>query len=1050
MPLAQSSGAVAFIMASQHLERCADLRQWRLSHAGELPKRRSDNQEEASLAMWLSKALPRRVSSLGDGPSKRQLTPEETSHLNNILQEKLHVEVDNPATDSSSHHPPALKPQLTSGDLRSAERPPKRPRINEVLPKDSKSLVQRDIRDHFAELPIRSTPATDTKAEDRGSQHNFNVEHALKESVSSKGSKHFDLEHTLEDTAKRIESLGVVKRMMVRVIDHACSSPECVSNRVVHMMRSLFCDVSEDLSNKQALNACGYIAADATCSLRDAALSKSNSWFDVQLKNYSVLDCVHYGERALGKHGCERILSSDDVNRLVRIYSGIDQRHQAAEEWYAGALALDHFLGGLPTAIKELHDTKSFHKWRAWIVNTQTSKQRGSHWFTLAMGVYLASPIDAQMQEITTDEAFVLTDMVFPRRVASASSGIRRQANGSSSSSSVCKATAPPQNEHGVAACYPQLVQSAETRLATELLWAHQNHLNPVAAKVIKGCARWEEALTEGTYSSSRINRRALCQLDGIRISCNQLIESNTDEPEALQHIRELLAKQISDAHKPTKTLESFFRIRAPGEGAQEVQEAKIPDIATDVVSTYHRLRVKMRANADDEDLVITTKALYQLRGHVSERGLRALTQDAKGQRKTIRRAFTVVTQHHSSKLDGQRIHTYAPHRQVQYMVTLRVLAQARRWLSATECVHALEETPPTPRTTRQLANAIKTASSATYLPFGKDFEDADGYSPVIARLLFYAEFHTVNNHPYGSFMVPKELPPLLYRELQEKILELRRTAVPVDGAEHSTGDVIRCQDDLAACIYKFARDAIVAKVLVDFCLPISKRADAIVATEPDNTATPESSWMQAASSPMLPLANSPPSPVTNTKKRLSQNDDTSAARLSEHVAKSIARSFFKFVERERLQQHLSRMHAGQLLVLSLFHSRLAWQKGAVISLKDNDHYLLQKRLYTPASAVTASSPAYFRTCIQKSSTQRIEPEIQAPRICCLCGEGFIDMASLRKHCEQQHHSWHEARKRTFWEAEQMDAPNEDFNLPRWWLFVGMLRCKIRDPNSAS
>ena len=184
-------------------------------------------------------------------------------------------------------------------------------------------------------------------------------------------------------------------------------------------------------------------------------------------------------------------------------------------------------------------------------------------------------------------------------------------------------------------------------------------------------------------------------------------------------------------------------------------------------------------------------------------------------------------------------------------------------------------------------------------------------------------------------------------------------------------------------------------------------------------------------------MANPSPPPATNTKKRFLQKDDTSAARLSENIAQSIARSFFKFVERERLQQHLSRMHAGQLLALSLFHSRLAWQKGAVISLKDNDHYLLQKREYTPASAVKAPSPAYFRNCIQTSATQRIEPEIKAPRICCLCGEGFIDAASLRKHCEQQHHSWHEARKRTFWEAEQMDAPDEELNLLPGRLFDG-------------
>ena len=80
-------------------------------------------------------------------------------------------------------------------------------------------------------------------------------------------------------------------------------------------------------------------------------------------------------------------------------------------------------------------------------------------------------------------------------------------------------------------------------------------------------------------------------------------------------------------------------------------------------------------------------------------------------------------------------------------MVTLRVLAQARRWLSAAERVDALEDSPPTPRTTAQLANAIKKADHAQYLPFGKDFEDAEAYSPIISRLMFYAEFHTTSNH---------------------------------------------------------------------------------------------------------------------------------------------------------------------------------------------------------------------------------------------------------------------------------------------------------------
>ena len=191
--------------------------------------------------MWLAKALLRRVRSLGDGPSKKQLTPEESSHLNNILEEKFHAEDVNSATDSSSHHCPAPKPQPTSGVLRSAERPPKRPRINEVLPKDSKSFVQRDIRDHFAELPIRSTPISAKKTEDGGDQKSFDVEHAFSE------------------THACLKNLNFEQRMMMRIIDHACSSTSCISHRVADMMRSVQWYVTADLSSDQPLDACGSV-----------------------------------------------------------------------------------------------------------------------------------------------------------------------------------------------------------------------------------------------------------------------------------------------------------------------------------------------------------------------------------------------------------------------------------------------------------------------------------------------------------------------------------------------------------------------------------------------------------------------------------------------------------------------------------------------------------------------------------------------------------------------------------------------------------------------
>ena len=162
----------------------------------------------------------------------------------------------------------------------------------------------------------------------------------------------------------------------------------------------------------------------------------------------------------------------------------------------------------------------------------------------------------------------------------------------------------------------------------------------------------------------------------------------------------------------------------------------------------------------------------------------------------------------------------------------------------------------------------------------------------------------------------------------------------------------------------------------------------------------------------------------TKQLKRHDDNDllNTYDVTLSQETAKAMADSFFKFVEQEHLHQHLNRMSAGQILVLCIFHSRLLWQKGKPLELRDRDHYWIPKLTYTPASKVNAPSPPHFVKQIQHSATEHVPPEMQAPRTCCLCGKGFIDMAALCKHCDDEHHSWAEAVKRTLWEAEQLEA----------------------------
>ena len=161
----------------------------------------------------------------------------------------------------------------------------------------------------------------------------------------------------------------------------------------------------------------------------------------------------------------------------------------------------------------------------------------------------------------------------------------------------------------------------------------------------------------------------------------------------------------------------------------------------------------------------------------------------------------------------------------------LLILAQARRWLSATERLDPIEDAPPTPKTNFQLANAIKRLKSAEYAPFGCDFEDLDAYSPIVSRLLVYAEIHNCDDHDYGTFSTPRRMMPYTSRQLQEWIVERRRLQQQSNAAEGSFRELVQTAEDLAAKLCAFASDGIVVKHLVEFALPSKKRAIAVEVT---------------------------------------------------------------------------------------------------------------------------------------------------------------------------------------------------------------------------
>ena len=276
-------------------------------------------------------------------------------------------------------------------------------------------------------------------------------------------------------------------------------------------------------------------------------------------------------------------------------------------------------------------------------------------------------------------------------------------------------------------------------------------------------------------------------------------------------------------------------------------------------------------------------------------------------------------------------------------------------------------------------------------------------------------------------------MPPYTYRQLQEWIIERRRQQQPSDDVDRSSRELVQTAADLAAKLCAFASDGVVVKHLVDFALPAKKRAEAAEVTaldemllqstgrgaatehtaasgaatkhtkdddgddkQADNQRRGANTEHTAASGAATEhtedndgddkqadnqreAISAATEHASKPKKQLRKRDAGHRVTLSQQTAKAIADGFFKFVEQEHLQQHLSRMSAGQILVLCIFHSRLSWQKGKPLQLHDRDHYWIPKPSYTPASQVSAPSPPHFVQRIKHSATEHVLPEMQPP-----------------------------------------------------------------------
>ena len=877
----------------------------------------------------------------------------------------------------------------------------------------------------------------------------------------------------MAEALQRIKAFSGRIQILVRIVDHACHSQHCISHRVAVMCQQAAWKTSQDLCDDQPLDACGYIAADAVCRLREAALAKANDWHHMTLPNYARQECIDRGNKVLGRSDLGRILDSDQVNRLVRHYSHLDQTRQAAEDWWAGAVALDHFLIGLPGMVEELATDISGqqHRWRAWVVNTQTSAQLGSHWFTVIAGTAVAN-VPQLIQSFERASTVASAPQLLQSTAAASSMPDAPQLLQSTAASSAMGKKLTKSSGSGRAdvgspsldmAEYPNLFDSPDPALSDVLLWAHANAMLAPVESWLNACSQWDAAVNTNSgqkqvWVVTDRKRRKLCKDHDIAFT-REFLSSDTMDA-AIEQVRQALINRIQQI-RTTATrkilpgkLENYFKPIAAGKSLPEIEPLDIPDVATDVTSTFLRLHTKSNIYAEDEDFRIVKDALSVLRNQVNKARLLKMTRVPRGKPKTVRRYFKprnfAIVSFSSSPSPAEAAGGQQPKQEratfntslawKSYYVKVLVLAQARQWLSATERLDPIADAPPTPKTNFQLADAIKQRKHAEYAPFGKDFEDTGAYSPIISRLLVYAEIHNCSDHAYGTFSTPQQMMPYTYRQLQDWIVERRRLQQQSDAAESSSQELVQTVEDLAAKLQAFAADAIVLKHLIEFALPPPKRATAAELTSKVPPATSGSGSNGRSAATERPAATDDATehareieshdPQEDNQRQAiraatepaTQGADGHDVTLSLHTATAMAKNFFSFVKKECLQQHLSRMSAGQILVLCIFHNRLLWQKGKPLELHDRDHYWIPKPAYAPASNVKAPSPAHFVKQIQRSATEQLPPEMQPPRRCCLCGKGFIDAPALWNHCELEHYSWAEAVKRILWEADKLDA----------------------------
>ena len=123
--------------------------------------------------------------------------------------------------------------------------------------------------------------------------------------------------------------------------------------------------------------------------------------------------------------------------------------------------------------------------------------------------------------------------------------------------------------------------------------------------------------------------------------------------------------------------------------------------------------------------------------------------------------------------------------------------------------------------------------------------------------------------------------------------------------------------------------------------------------------------------------------------------------------------------ESRTLVEAVNQLRRGQALALAARWAHLTSCSTAANIRRPSlmTTVVLEKKRYVPVEEVPAPAEPYFATLPLYGP-----PPLTAPRICQLCGDGFVSWKSLVSHCDKEHGGYNEYRKRLFWEGQRCSA----------------------------